>query len=49
MKIKINFTLDVDPDSWAREYDIEKSEVRDDVKMYVKNGMLAHFEDFLPE
>lgn len=35
MKISITLTIDVDPNEWAENYGIDKSEVREDVKTYV--------------
>lgn len=37
MKIKIEFTIDVNEDAWATEYGLPLSEVRADVKSYVEN------------
>ena len=34
MKIKVTFTLDVDPEAWALEYGIPKKEIRADVQSY---------------
>ena len=39
MKISITLTIDVDPDEWADNYGIEKSEVREDVKTYVRTAV----------
>ena len=38
MKIRISFTLDIDPDAWALEYGIAKSEVREDVQTYISES-----------
>ena len=45
MKVKIEFTVDIDADTWAREYSLDKSEVREDVKAYVENGARDHLSD----
>ena len=34
MKIKVTFTLDVDPDKWCYEYGIARADVRKDVQGY---------------
>lgn len=34
MKIKVTFTLDVDPEAWALEYGIQRKDVRADVQSY---------------
>jgi len=39
MKISITLTIDVDPEQWADNYGIEKSDVRGDVKTYVHNAV----------
>ncbi len=36
MKIKITLTVDIDPASWANEFGITPSEVRDDVRSYAE-------------
>ena len=38
MKIRITETVEVDPEKWATEFGLEKSEVREDVKAYFSNG-----------
>ena len=49
MKIKISYTLEVDPQEWADEYRIDKSEVRDDVKTYFTDSyqIPQHLEGFV--
>ena len=37
MKVKIEFTVNVNPDKWADEYGTERKEVREDVKSYFSN------------
>lgn len=32
MKVKVEFTIDIDADAWAEEYGIDRSAVREDVK-----------------
>lgn len=47
MKVRISFAVEVDPDAWAEEYDIDKGQVRDDVREYVKNMALQHLAQSL--
>lgn len=35
MKVHVSFTLDVDAEAWALAYGVDKSKIREDVKMYV--------------
>lgn len=42
MKVKINFTVDIDAEAWAREYGVPMNEVRTDVNRYVSHGMYDH-------
>lgn len=44
MKVKIQFTVDIDPEAWEREYSPSVS-VRQDVNDYVRNSVLAHLDD----
>lgn len=39
MKIRVEMTLDVDPEAWMEAYDVEKSEVRDHVKTYLASAV----------
>jgi hypothetical protein len=39
MKVRIVLTVDVDPEAWANEYGVDRSEVREDVKRYVGTSM----------
>lgn len=34
MKVRVEFTIDIDPEAWAEEYGVERSEVREDVKQH---------------
>ena len=45
MKVKISFTIDVDPDEWIANYDCDKKDVRADVNDYVYHGTYAQFAD----
>lgn len=42
MKVDVHFTVDVDADSWAEDYGIDRSEVRDDVKRHLRNIAIQH-------
>ena len=44
MKIKIEFTVDVDPDAWELNYGTNRNEVRDDVKGYIRNIALRQLD-----
>lgn len=37
MKVKIELTVDIDPAIWAALYDVPLSDVREDVRDYVRN------------
>ena len=45
MKVKINFTVDIDEKAWMCDYDIEPREVRQDAKKHVCNGIHDHLYD----
>ncbi len=42
MKVHVNFTVDVDADSWAADYNIDRSDVPDDVKRHLRNIAVQH-------
>ena len=45
MRVLVKVVLDVDPEAWALEYGIERSEVRGDVQTYFADfcrGQLEH-------
>jgi hypothetical protein len=44
MKVRINFTVDIDVETWCLEYGIKPSEVREDVKCYVEYGTHSTFD-----
>ena len=44
MKIKIEFTVNVDPDAWELNYGTGRNEIRDDVKGYVQNIVLGQLD-----
>lgn len=41
MKVKIEVTLNIDPDAWATEYGIDKADVREDVKGWSEHVLLS--------
>ncbi|MFE7796993.1 hypothetical protein [Nocardia sp. NPDC057440] len=44
MKVKIEFTLDIDPESWRMNYGIESlADIRADAKWKAKNDLRAHW------
>lgn len=45
MRVRVSFTVDVDPGAWMDEYGVERSEVRADVLRYVENSVRAHLDD----
>jgi len=46
VKIKIEFTIpNLDADAWAEEYGLDKSEVREDVRNYIRGEILEAFRD----
>lgn len=42
MKVRIEFTVDIDVDAWMLDYGIDRGEVNADVKKYVKYGVMEH-------
>jgi len=44
MKIKIEFTVDVDPEAWELNYGTGRNEIRNDVKGYVENIVLDQLD-----
>ena len=44
MKVKIQFSVDIDPDSWVLNYDIDRDNVRQDVKEYCEYMVTGHLE-----
>lgn len=45
MKVRIVLTLNIDPEAWATEYGLEKSEVRDDVRLWVQGEVMEGLND----
>lgn len=44
MKIDLNFAVDIDPDRWAEEYNLDPNEVPQDVQRHVTNIAVAHLD-----
>jgi hypothetical protein len=44
MKVRVSFTVEVDPEAWMANYGVERDQVRDDVRVYVENGMRDQLE-----
>jgi hypothetical protein len=42
MKVSVKVTVDVDPEAWAAEYGIARSEVREDVHDLVSEAIHQH-------
>lgn len=42
MKVKIEFTLDVNEQAWMDIYGIERDEVREDVRTMVEDAAFSH-------
>lgn len=45
MKIRVEFTVDIDADVWCEVYGIGKPDVRDDVRSYIENSFYMHCAD----
>ncbi|AYD84643.1 hypothetical protein SEA_PAITO_59 [Mycobacterium phage Paito] len=45
MKVRINFTVDIDPEAWAEEYgtDLDGTPTRGDVQHHAQQIVLQHF------
>jgi hypothetical protein len=44
MKIRISFTVDIDPEVWALEYGLDPSEVRADVQTYIAESVRGELD-----
>lgn len=42
MRVRVDFTVDIDPDAWRVEYGAE--DVRSDVRTYIENAVRTHLE-----
>ena len=47
MKIKIELTVDINPEEYANEYMVAQSEIRQDIKDSVRNYVETHFSAML--
>jgi hypothetical protein len=47
MKIKIELTVDINPEEYANEYMVAQSEIRQDIKDSVRNYVETHFAAML--
>lgn len=45
MKVRIAFTVDIDPIAWAENYGVSSSDVRPDVQNYAEQVVLQQFEE----
>lgn len=47
MKVKVSFTVDVDPDAWDLNFGTgtDAATVRDDARRYVENGAVDQLRD----
>lgn len=43
MRVRLIVSLDVDEETWASEYGIESSQVRDDVRSHLANVLHEHY------
>lgn len=44
MKVRVTFTVDIDPDAWEAEYGVPRAELREDVNSHIEGSVLAHFD-----
>lgn len=49
MKIKITATVDIDPDVWALEFGLKRTEVRKDVQEHLANMIYEYCREYQPE
>jgi len=45
MKVRIAFTVDIDPQAWADTYGVDVSEVRQDVNSWARGGIVSQIMD----
>jgi hypothetical protein len=43
MRVRVVLTMDVEENEWASEYGLDTSEVRDDVRQYILNGVQCSY------
>ena len=44
MKVRLDFTVDIDATAWINNYGCEAQEVRDDVKRYIKYIVIGQLD-----
>lgn len=44
MKVDLHLTVDIDPERWAEEYNVDVGEVPEDVERHVTNIVVAHLD-----
>jgi hypothetical protein len=49
MRVRISFTVEIDPDAWASEYGIDREDVRRDVHTYVEGSVRALLDAYRPD
>ena len=45
IRVRVEVSVDIDVDAWARDYGIDRTEVRADVKQYADSLVREHFKD----
>lgn len=46
MIVRVELSLDIDPDAWTENYGVEgPAAIRMDVKSHVRNSVLAHLDE----
>jgi hypothetical protein len=43
VRVRVSFTVDIDPESWQGEYGMKFSDVRNDVKYYAEQIVFEQF------
>ncbi|MCA2247567.1 hypothetical protein JF729_07120 [Mycobacterium intracellulare] len=41
MKVRVSFTINVDPDAWMQEYGADRSDIRHDVQRHLEHDARA--------
>lgn len=45
MKVKIEYTVDIDVDAWILNFGLDKSQVREDVKEHARQSYIEYLVD----
>lgn len=45
VKVRVSFTVEVDAAAWIEEYGCERSQVREDVRLYIEQAFLAQLDE----